>query len=212
LIIVLTLVTVGRVIIEFGALMQGLRELARLVPDRIRGVLGRRRPVAGWIEPTQVILGSTVLVARPARPSSFVSPTMTIALSAGGGAALIVAGVDIRLGREFRRIAQAPRQTPDGGGRRGGGTPHRIRAHDQRRILSARRASSGHHAIRKSPANRLVLVLYSLNGWPNCHAEGREFESLQPLRFESPAHGHFATRRGNWNHPRISPPFEALVP
>lgn len=73
--------------------MQGLRELARLVPDRIREVLGRRRPLAGWIEPTQVILGPTVLVARPAKPSIFASPTMTIALSAGGGAALIVAGV-----------------------------------------------------------------------------------------------------------------------
>lgn len=97
LVIVLTLVTVGRVIIEYGALMQGLRELARLVPDRIRDVFGRRRPVPGpvpgWIEPTQVILGPTVLVARPARPSPSASPTMTIALSAGGGAALIVAGV-----------------------------------------------------------------------------------------------------------------------
>jgi hypothetical protein len=93
LIVVLTLVTVGRVIIEYGALMQGLRELARLVPDPIREVLGRRRPVSGWIEPTQVILGSTVLAARPAKPSISVSPTITIALSAGGGAALIVAGV-----------------------------------------------------------------------------------------------------------------------
>lgn len=93
LIVALTLVTVGRVVIEYGALMQGLRELARLVPDRIRDVLGRRRPVPGQIEPTQVILGPTVLVARPARPSLSVSPTMTIALSAGGGAALIVAGV-----------------------------------------------------------------------------------------------------------------------
>jgi hypothetical protein len=44
LVIVLTLITAGRVIIEYGALMQGLRELARLVPDRIRDVLGRRRP------------------------------------------------------------------------------------------------------------------------------------------------------------------------
>lgn len=93
LVIVLTLVTVGRVIIEYGALMQGLRELARLVPDRIRDVFGRRRPVPSRIEPTQVILGPTVLVARPARPSLSASPTMTIALSAGGGAALIVAGV-----------------------------------------------------------------------------------------------------------------------
>ena len=80
-------------IIEYGALMQGLHELARLVPDRIRDVFGRRRPVPGWIEPTQVILGPTVLVARPARPSLSASPAMTIALSAGGGAALIVAGV-----------------------------------------------------------------------------------------------------------------------
>jgi hypothetical protein len=93
LVIVLTLITAGRVIIEYGALMQGLRELARLVPDRIRDVLGRRRPGPGWIEPTQVILGPTVLVARPAKPSFSVSPTMIIALSAGGGAALIVAGV-----------------------------------------------------------------------------------------------------------------------
>lgn len=67
LIIALTLVTVGRVIIEYGALMQGLRELARLLPDRIREVLGKSS-----------LLGP---------------PALTIALSAGGGAALIVVGV-----------------------------------------------------------------------------------------------------------------------
>jgi hypothetical protein len=84
--IVLTLITVGRVIIEYGALMVGLRELSRLVPDRIRSVFGRRRPSPISIEPSQVILGPTVLVARPANRAP-VSSAMTVALSAVGGAA-----------------------------------------------------------------------------------------------------------------------------
>ena len=91
-VIVLTLVTVGRVIIEYGALMAGLRELSRLIPDRIRSAMGRRRPWPMHIEPSQVILGPTVLIARPAKrapPSS----AMTVALSALGGAALVIIGV-----------------------------------------------------------------------------------------------------------------------
>jgi hypothetical protein len=43
------------------------------------------------------------------------------------------------------------------------------------------KAANADRANRKSPANQLVLVLYSLEGWPNCHAEGRGFESHQPL-------------------------------
>lgn len=92
-VILMTLVTVGRVIIEYGALMAGLRELSRLIPDRIRRILGRRHPFPmRIIEPPQVILGPTVLVARPAKRRP-VSSAMTVALSAVGGAALIVAGV-----------------------------------------------------------------------------------------------------------------------
>jgi hypothetical protein len=92
-VILMTLVTVGRVIIEYGALMAGLRELSRLIPDRIRRILGRRYPFPmRIIEPPQVILGPTVLVARPAKRPP-VSSAMTVALSAVGGAALIVAGV-----------------------------------------------------------------------------------------------------------------------
>jgi hypothetical protein len=92
LVILLTLVTVGRVVIEYGALMAGLRELSRLIPDRIRHVFRRRAPVPVRIESTQVILGPTVLVARPLKRVQ-ISPAMTVALSAAGGAALIVAGV-----------------------------------------------------------------------------------------------------------------------
>jgi uncharacterized protein (DUF433 family) len=42
-------------------------------------------------------------------------------------------------------------------------------------------AESVDRVTRKSPANRRVLVLHSPDGWPDCHAEGRGFESLQPL-------------------------------
>jgi hypothetical protein len=91
-VILLTLFTVGRVIIEYGALMVGLRELSRLLPDRIRRVFGRHRPAPTLIESPQVILGPTVLVAQPAKRVP-VSLAMTVAFSAAGGAALIVVGV-----------------------------------------------------------------------------------------------------------------------
>jgi hypothetical protein len=93
-VIILTLVTVGRVVIEYGALMAGLRELSRLIPERIRRAIFHRRPhpTPLRIESPQVILGPTVLTARPAGRAP-VSSAMTIALSAAGGAALIVAGV-----------------------------------------------------------------------------------------------------------------------
>ena len=90
--IILTLTTVGEVIIEYGALIVGLRELSRLVPDRIRSIFDRRRPSPIGIEPLQVILGPAVLVARPASRAP-VSSALTVALSAAGGAALIVIGV-----------------------------------------------------------------------------------------------------------------------
>jgi len=92
-VVLLTLVTVGRVVIEYGALMAGLRELSRLIPERIRRAIFHRRPLHPIrIESPQVILGSTVLVARPAKRAPL-SSASTVALSAGGGAALIVAGV-----------------------------------------------------------------------------------------------------------------------
>jgi hypothetical protein len=95
LMVLLVLVTAGRIVIEYGALMAGLRELSRLVPERIRGVIsGRRHPrVPLHIEPSQVILGPTVFIARPAAKRASVSSAVTVALSAAGGAALIVAGV-----------------------------------------------------------------------------------------------------------------------
>jgi hypothetical protein len=94
-VILLRLVTVGRVIIEYGALMAGLREISRLVPERIRRAILRRRPhpVPLDIEPTEVILGPTVLIAQSAAKRASVSSAVTVALSAAGGAALIVAGV-----------------------------------------------------------------------------------------------------------------------
>lgn len=91
-VIVLTLETIGRVVIEYGALMAGLRELARLIPDRIRSLFGYRHRLPLRIEPSQVILGPTVLVARPAKRAP-VSSATTVALSAAGGAALIIMGV-----------------------------------------------------------------------------------------------------------------------
>jgi hypothetical protein len=82
------------VIIEYGALIAGLRELSRLLPGRIRRFFDSHPehvfPVL--IGHTQVILGPAVLVARPAKRAD-VSSAMTVALSAAGGAALIVAGV-----------------------------------------------------------------------------------------------------------------------
>jgi hypothetical protein len=91
-VILLTLVAIGRVVIEYGALMAGLRELSRLIPDRIRRVFGRRHPFPVLIEAPQVILGPTVLAARSAKRAP-PSPVMTVALSAAGGAAMIIGGV-----------------------------------------------------------------------------------------------------------------------
>jgi hypothetical protein len=64
----------------------------------------------------------------------------------------------------------------------------------------------------ESPANGPDLGPKLPDDLANCHAEDRGFESLQPLRFESPASGLLAFPVGKSNHPRISPPFWALVP
>jgi len=41
----------------------------------------------------------------------------------------------------------------------------------------------------RNPCKRLYSLPAGLGGWPNCHAEGRGFESHQPLQRESPARG-----------------------
>lgn len=66
----------------------------------------------------------------------------------------------------------------------------------------------------ESPANGLIKDQSSRDDLPNCHAEGRGFESLQPLRRESHACGRVdfgAGCRNQSNHPRISPIFQALM-
>jgi hypothetical protein len=95
LVVALVLITAGRIVIEYGALMAGLRELSRLVPERIRGILSRHRPprIPLHVDRCQVILEPTVLIARPATKRASISSAATVALSAAGGAALIVAGV-----------------------------------------------------------------------------------------------------------------------
>ena len=67
----------------------------------------------------------------------------------------------------------------------------------------------------KSPANEVDLGLQRIRDLPNCHAEGRGFESHQPL-FANVLHvggsGSAMAAETRSNHPRISPPFQALVP
>jgi hypothetical protein len=54
---------------------------------------------------------------------------------------------------------------------------------------------------------RECRYLLELSAHPEaaCHAEGRGFESHQPLTFESPAHRQVGSPGGKSNHPRISP-------
>jgi hypothetical protein len=48
----------------------------------------------------------------------------------------------------------------------------------------------------ETPANMRYSLPAGPGDGPNCHAEGRGFESHQPLRFESPALGPLGPRRG----------------
>ena len=47
--VLVVLSTVGHLVIEFGALMAGLQELSRLLPDRIRKILSRRLRAPAWV-------------------------------------------------------------------------------------------------------------------------------------------------------------------
>jgi len=100
--VLVVLSTVGHVVIEFGALMAGLRELSRLLPDRIRRILSRRLGAAPWVtshgvkEPAEVVLGPTVLGGiHPSHLSVTrkLGDDLRIALAAAGGAALVISGV-----------------------------------------------------------------------------------------------------------------------
>jgi hypothetical protein len=70
-------------------------------------------------------------------------------------------------------------------------------------------------ADHESPANGLIKGPSSPDDLANCHAEGRGFESHQPL-FANPLHvggsGSARVAEIKWNHRRIAPPFWALVP
>jgi hypothetical protein len=63
----------------------------------------------------------------------------------------------------------------------------------------------------ESPANGPIKDRRLPDDLANCHAEGRGFESHQPLRFDSPALRQVGLPGGKSNHPRISPPFWALL-
>jgi hypothetical protein len=100
--VLVVLSTVGHMVIEFGALMAGLRELSRLVPDRIQRILSRRFrapervTLRGVKEPAEVVLGPTVLSAiRPRRSilKGERADDLRIALSAAGGAILVIVGM-----------------------------------------------------------------------------------------------------------------------
>jgi len=89
--ILVVIAVVGRAVIEFGALMAGLRELSRLLPGRMgRGLRGPLQ--APRVSRVEVILGPSVLMSMP--PQKAPKPRdLAIALSAAGGAALIIIGV-----------------------------------------------------------------------------------------------------------------------
>lgn len=100
--VLVVLSTIGRLVIDFGALMAGLRELSRLIPARIRSILRGRFEapksvtLRGVDAPAEVVLGPTVLSAVPLhRPLSRSrrADDLTIALSAGGGAILVIVGL-----------------------------------------------------------------------------------------------------------------------
>src|ERR1044072_7965793 len=53
----------------------------------------------------------------------------------------------------------------------------------------------------KYPGNKLIYRQPELGGRPNCHEEGRGFQSLQPLHFDPPALRPVGPRGGKSNHP-----------
>ncbi len=85
----------------------------------------------------------------------------------------------------------------------------RISPHVSAYSLSALSAASARSPC-KSPHSRSAAS----GARPNCHAEGRGFESLQPLHAKARSGAGFrrsGSPNGKSNHPRISPSFEALV-
>jgi hypothetical protein len=56
----------------------------------------------------------------------------------------------------------------------------------------------------RNPCKQLYSLPAGLEARPNCHAEGRGFESLQPLNDEAPANRGFVVSEGNWNPPTFA--------
>jgi hypothetical protein len=96
----LVLLDLKHVIIDYGALMVGIRELSWLLPERIRRFIDdrywhdipRAKP-STQVTLREVTLGPAVVDSRLVEQPKSPSLLMAVALSAAGGASLVVIGV-----------------------------------------------------------------------------------------------------------------------
>ena len=108
-------------------------------------------------------------------------------------------GLDVPLRIDHHRHPRIPGRRP---GRRHSRGPRGLsggRASSRRKGCALRLARNpAARAAARIPPSAAVAQLARASA---CHAEGRGFESLQPLRFESPALGQVGLPGGKSNHP-----------